>query len=221
MDKNQILKETENYIRNEMGEESTGHDWFHIERVLNNATKISEKEGGDLFIIKMAALLHDIGDPKLYDGDKTAARRIVGDWLKQMGVEGDYYDSILNIAENISFSKSLENKDIEKTKEFMIVQDADRLDAIGAICIARVFHYGGSKGRKIYNPSIKPRALTSKNYSGGINESRDSFSHFYEKIILLKDLLNTPTSKKIGEKRHKFIEVYLDQFLNEWNSEDF
>jgi len=218
MDKDEILKKTEDYIKKEMFHEETGHDWFHIKRVLDSAVKIAEKEGGDLFIIKMSALLHDIGDPKLHNGDKTAAKRIVGEWLKKISVDKKDGEHILHIIDNLSFSKSLENPNIEKTKEFMIVQDADRIDAIGAIAIARVFHYGGAKGRKIYDPSIKPRIkLTTENYREG---SLDSFSHFYEKLIFLKDLLNTKTAKKIGEERHKAMESYLNQFLREWNSED-
>lgn len=218
MDKEKILRETEDYIKEEMYNEKSGHDWFHVKRVVDAAVKIAEREGGDLFVIKMAALLHDIGDPKLHGGDKTAAGRIVGDWLRKMNLDKETFNHILHIAENISFSKSLEGKNMEKTKEFMIVQDADRLDAIGAIAIARVFHYGSSKGRKIYDPSIIPKTnLTAESYG----ESLDSFSHFYEKIILLKDLLNTKTAKMIGEKRHAFLESYLKQFLDEWNIRDF
>ncbi len=218
MNKEEILTKTEEYVKKEMLNESTGHDWFHIRRVLDNALKITKKEGGDLFIIKMSALLHDIGDPKLHNGDETAAKRIVGNWLEKMEMNKEEINSILYIIENLSFSKSLKNQHIKKTKEFMIVQDADRLDAIGAIAIARVFAYGGATGRNIYNPKFNPRNVNYENYKNG---SRDSFSHFYEKIILLKDMLNTKTAKKIGEKRHKFLEKYIKQFLSEWEGKDF
>ena len=218
MDNEEILRKTEEYVKKEMYDEPTGHDWFHVKRVLDNALKIAEKEGGNLFIIKMSALLHDIGDPKLHNNDETATKRIVGNWLDKMKLKEKDAEEIMHIVENLSFSKSLKNQNINKTKEFMIVQDADRLDAIGAIAIARVFAYGGATKKAIYNPEIKPKKLNYENYKGG---SRDSFSHFYEKILLLKDMLNTQTARKIGKKRHEFLEDYLKQFLKEWEGKDF
>ena len=157
MNTQDILKQTQEYVRKALEKDSSGHDWWHIYRVWKNALHIAKEEKADLFIVQMAALLHDIGDPKLHQGDTTVAPRLITSWLDQIGLEKEKQKEILYIIENMSFASSLEKKEIKKTKEFCIVQDADRLDALGAIGIARCFAYTGHKGRLMHDPERKPR----------------------------------------------------------------
>ncbi len=214
MNKQKIIKEVENYIKKEFEGDSSGHDWPHIHRTWEMAKKIAKKEGGDLFIIELGALLHDIGDWKFNDDPKAGSKKSRA-LLEKLGADEPDIAHVCHIVDNVSFKRSDHTNGI-KTLEGKIVQDADRLDAIGAIGTARTFSYGGSAGRAIHDPKIKPK-LHGKfdvgkraNYGTGIN-------HFYEKLLLVKDRLNTKTAKKIAVPRHKFLEMYLKQFFKEWD----
>ena len=209
---NKNLRETEKYIQNHFENEGSGHDWWHIHRVRNVALKFAETEGGDKFIIEMAALLHDLDDWKL-NGDSEISKTKI--WLERLEIEQSQSDKIIQIVEQVSFKGAgVENKAI--SIEAKVVQDADRLDAIGAIGIARTFAYGGSKGRLIYHPDIKP--VIHNSFGSYKNNTAPTINHFYEKLLLLKELLNTDSAKKIAEKRHRFMEVFLEQFYNEWEN---
>jgi len=213
MDKRKIIKEVENYVKKELAGDSTGHDWWHIRRVRQMAKVVAEKEGGDLFVIELAALLHDIADWKFNDGDEKAGSKKTKDLLEGLGINEEIIKQVGEIVDNVSFKGAgVENK--IKTKEGMIVQDADRLDVIGAIGAARIFAYGGSVGREIYDPNIKPKFH--KTFEDYKKNKSSSINHFYEKVLLLKDRLNTKTARKIAVQRHKFLEKYLEQFFKEW-----
>ncbi|HKI87643.1 MAG TPA: HD domain-containing protein [Draconibacterium sp.] len=208
--KQQVLKKTEEYIRSVFEEEGSGHDWWHISRVRKLALEIARREGGDLFIIEMAALVHDLDDWKLnHSGNKKTLHL-----LKKLGVNQQTAEKILHVTEQVSFKGAgVLNK--TTTLEAQIVQDADRLDAIGAIGIARTFAYGGSKGRLIYDPSVEP--LKHESFDSYKSNTAPTLNHFYEKLLLLKDRLNTPSARKIGEERHRYMEDFLEQFFFEWN----
>jgi uncharacterized protein len=213
MDKRKIIKEVENCVKKELAGDSTGHDWWHIRRVRQMAKVVAEKEGGDLFVIELAALLHDIADWKFNDGDEKAGSKKTKDLLEGLGINEEIIKQVGEIVDNVSFKGAgVENK--IKTKEGMIVQDADRLDVIGAIGAARIFAYGGSVGREIYDPNIKPKFH--KTFEDYKKNKSSSINHFYEKVLLLKDRLNTKTARKIAVQRHKFLEKYLEQFFKEW-----
>lgn len=213
VNKNKIIQEVKDYVKKNLGKEPTGHDWWHAYRVWKMAKEISKKEGGELFIIELAALLHDIADWKFHRGDIKLGSKRAKTLLKKLGVDDKSIKHVCYIIDNVSF-KGAGVKDRIKTKEGKIVQDADRLDVIGAIGIARTFAYGAYKGREICNPDIKPRLHKSfKEYK---NSGGTSINHFYEKLLLLKGRLNTKTAKKIALKRHKFLKDYLKQFLKEW-----
>lgn len=213
MDKKMIIDKTAEYVKNFLKNDSTGHDWWHIFRVWKNAVHIAQKENIDLFIVELAALLHDIGDYKLHNGDEKVGRKFVTDWLENLQLEQSVIDSVMSIIDNMSFSKNVESKQ-ELSKEGQVVQDADRLDAIGAIGIARCFMYGGHRGNILHDPGIKPiMQKSTEEYKKG---EATSINHFYEKLLLLKGLMNTETAKKIAEKRDTFMRNYLQQFYSEW-----
>ena len=206
------FEETEIYIQRYFENEGSGHDWWHIHRVRNVALKLAKIEGGDKFIIEMAALLHDLDDWKLNGNTDISKSK---EWLEALDIEQNEIDKILEIIEQVSFKGAgVEIK--ATTLEAKIVQDADRLDAIGAIGIARTFAYGGSKARLIYHPEIKP--VMHNSFSTYKNNTAPTINHFYEKLLLLKELLNTDSAKKIAKKRHNFMEVFLEQFYNEWEN---
>lgn len=216
MNKREIIQKVKDNVKENLGQEPTGHDWWHAYRVWKMAKEIAKKEGGDLFTIELAALLHDIADWKFHGGKTKLGSKRAKTLLKKSGVDNKTINQVCYIIDNVSF-KGAGVKDKMKTKEGKIVQDADRLDVIGAIGIARTFAYGGYKEREIYNPDIKPKFHNSfKEYK---NSEGTSLNHFYEKLLLLKDRLNTKTAKKIAKKRHKFLEDYLEQFLKEWKGE--
>ncbi len=199
------------YIKEIFSGDSSGHDYYHSVRVYNNALNIAHKEGGNLFLIKLGALLHDVDDRKLFDtSDKLQnARRFLND----NDVDEPTIDEICKIIKAVSF-KGTESA-IPDSIEGKIVQDADRLDAIGAIGIARTFAYGGHKGRQIYEPYEKPlEDMTAEEYQ---NHAGTSINHFYEKLLKLKNLMNTDTAISIAEHRHAYMEEFLSEFINEWN----
>jgi uncharacterized protein len=216
MKKELILNRTENFVKKALAGEGTGHDWWHIERVRNNARLINKTEKADAFVVELAVLLHDVGDRKVIkqeEDDYTIAEN----FLMKEKVTDDIVEQVMFIIKNMSFSKSLNNKKDNVSKEFYIVQDADRLDAIGAIGIARAFAYGGSKDRPLYDPTKKPQKINSTKSYRKLNSS--TFHHFEEKLLLLKDLMNTKTAVKIAEKRNEYMKKYLKQFLAEWNGD--
>jgi len=213
MNKKETIKKVNGYVKKNLGSEPTGHDWWHSWRVWKLSKKIAKKEGGNLFIIEVSALLHDVADWKFHDGSTTKGMKKIKTLLKKLGVNEGTTNHICNIIENISF-KGAGVKNKIKTKEGMIVQDADRLDVLGAIGIARAFAYGGFKQREIYNPSVKIKFH--KSFNEYKKAKSTSINHFYEKLLLIKDRLNTKTAKKIARERHKFLEDYLKQFFKEW-----
>jgi len=213
MDKNKIIQKVKIYTQKTLKAEPTGHDWWHAWRVWKMSKEIAKKEGGDIFIIELAALLHDIADWKFHKGStKKGANKAAG-LLKKLGVRDNDIKHICHIINEISF-KGAGVKNKIKTKEGKIVQDADRLDVLGAIGIARVFAYGGFKKREIFNPDIKPKLH--KSFREYRSNKNTSINHFYEKLLILKNRLNTKTAKKIAQSRHKFLENYLKEFFKEW-----
>jgi len=214
---NTIINHTVNYVQTELKNAEGGHDWWHSYRVWQLAKKLSAYEKSDILVVELAALLHDIADAKFYSGDETIGPKKAKAFLEKLKVDIDIINHVIFIIENISFKNF--NHQIEKSIEFKIVQDADRLDAIGAIGIARTFNYGGYKNRSIYDPFIKPKKKMSKQEYK--NSQAPTINHFYEKLLLLKDLMNTEKAKQIAEKRHLFMESFLKQFFTEWEAEDF
>lgn len=216
MSKELIVAKTIEFVKKELKNAEGGHDWFHIERVFKNAILISKEEKADVFVVSLAALLHDIADPKFYDGDETIGPKKASNFLHNLSVDNGVIAHVVNIITHMSFKNEFASeKSPINSIEYQVVQDADRLDAIGAIGIARCFNYGGFKNRALYNPEIKPNlTMTKEEYK---NSNAPTINHFYEKLLLLKDKMNTESGKKIAKKRHQFMENYLTQFYNEWN----
>jgi uncharacterized protein len=211
-----IIDKTIFFVKQQLENAEGGHDWFHIERVYKNSILIAQEEDCDLTVVKLGALLHDIADSKFYDGDETIGPKTARTFLESENVFEETINHVINIIENISFKGgNFENK--FSSKELEIVQDADRLDAIGAIGIARSFNYGGFKNRALYNPSIAPNLNMSKEEYK--NSDAPTLNHFYEKLLLLKDKMNTATGKKIALERHQYMENFLSQFYAEWEGE--
>ena len=209
----EIVKNTAKMVKKKLLGEGTGHDWWHIYRVWKLAKTIAKGEKVNTEVVELGALLHDIADYKLYDGDEEIGGEITREWLEGLGADNELIDSVVDIVDNISFKGGSEGNKI-KTLEGMIVQDADRLDAIDAIGITRCFAYGGSKGREIHNPTEKPKfGMTKEEYK---KHNGTSINHFYEKLLLLKGLMNTETGKQIAEGRHDYMKEFLDEFLLEW-----
>lgn len=208
----EVIYKTVKYMKELLSGEGTGHDWLHIERVWANARRINKAEKADAFVVELAALLHDISDWKFNGGDETAGAKKAAAWLNKLGVESEVVRQVAEIIENSSF-KGAKVKNKIRTIEGKILQDADRLDAMGAIGVARAFAYGGSKGHEIYNPEIKPKLHSSaKEYK--TNKST-TINHFHEKLLLLHDLMHTKTGRKLAERRHKFMQSYLKEFMGE------
>lgn len=214
MNKDLIIEKTIDFVQETLKNAEGGHDWWHIYRVWKNAQSIAERESGvDVFVVELGALLHDIADSKFHNGDEEIGPKTARDFLTTLNVEEDIIAHVENIVRHISFKGALEGQQW-KSSELDVVQDADRLDAIGAIGIARTFTYGGHKGRALYDPNMPPNLqMTREEYK---NSNAPTLNHFHEKLLLLKDLMNTETGKAIAENRHKFMESYLEQFLNEW-----
>jgi uncharacterized protein len=214
MPHHQILDKTIAFVRETLNNAEGGHDWWHIYRVYTNARLIVQTEDCDLLTVELAALLHDIADSKFHNGDEEIGPRTAGDFLRSLAVDEPIIEHVQQIIRHISFKSGFDDNTFQSA-ELSIVQDADRLDAIGAIGIARTFSYGGFKGREIYNPEIKPNLNMSKEEYK--NSTAPSLNHFYEKLLLLKDKMNTTTGKKLAEQRHTFMEAYLQQFYLECN----
>lgn len=213
MNTNEKIQETILFVKNILEKDASGHDWYHIERVHKLAVGLFEKEGGNRFIIEMAALLHDVADEKLNESEEAGMKKVT-DWLESLQVEKEDMDHIVHIIANMSYKGGHGGK--VKTLEGKIVQDADRLDALGAIGIARTFAYGGAKGRLMYDPAIPPREVMTKEEYRKSNDP--SLNHFYEKLLKLKDLMNTAAGKEEAEVRHLYMEQFIEQFMKEWNA---
>ena len=211
-----LIKTTIAFVNEKLEGAEAGHDWFHIERVWKLSKKIADSETCNLQVVELAALLHDIADPKFHDGDETLALKISNEFLQSQNVSADIIEQVLFIIKNISFKNREEAPEILPI-ELQIVQDADRIDAIGAIGIARTFNYGGFKNNLMYHPDIQPALnMTKEEYK---KSKGTTINHFYEKLLLLKDMMNTETSKKLAEERHDFMVEFLDRFAREWNVE--
>jgi uncharacterized protein len=214
MNRLEIIEKTVAFIANEFASEGSGHDWFHVDRVRRLALCIGRTEGSEPFITEMAALLHDLDDWKM-SGNKSDSPVKAKKWLMEMGLEQDISTKILNVIEDVSFQGAGIPTRV-RSVEGAVVQDADRLDAIGAIGIARTFAYGGHKSRLIYDPAVAPVLHT--DFQSYKDNTAPTINHFYEKLLLLKDRMNTLTAKSIAEQRHHFMEIYLEQFFNEWEA---
>ena len=211
-----IIDKTILFVKEKLQHAEGGHDWFHIERVFKNAVLIAQEEACDVTIVKLGALLHDIADSKFHNGDEEIGPKTARDFLESENVSEEIIEHVIQIIKNISFKGG----NFEKTfssRELEIVQDADRLDALGAIGIARAFNYGGFKNRALYNPTISPKLNMSKEEYK--NSDSPTLNHFYEKLLLLKDKMNTETGKKLAQERHRFMETFLSHFYAEWEGE--
>lgn len=224
MDRQEIIEKTELFVKQTLSKDNTGHDWWHIHRVRNLAKRIARHEGADIFIVELAALLHDIGDYKFFQGDEEAGVAKVRKWLSSLEISPSVIDKIVEITSQISFMYTLPDKDKGRgkknstiptlSKELIAVTDADRLDAMGAIGIARAFTYGGFFNRPIYDPAIKPsKSITREEYK---TTEAPSINHFYEKLLKLKDMMHTKLGRKMAKRRHRFLNLYLKHFFKEW-----
>lgn len=212
-----IIEQTIAYVKQELAGAEGGHDWWHIYRVWKAAKQIAEKEGADIFVVELGALLHDIADSKFHGGDDEVGPAKARAFLLQLSVEPAVVDHVENIIRHISFKGGKEAATFS-SPELSAVQDADRLDAIGAIGIARAFNYGGFKNRALYDPAIAPDLnMTKAQYK---SSTAPTINHFYEKLLLLKDRMNTPTGKAMAEERHQFMQQFLDRFYQEWDGQE-
>ena len=207
------IQKTIDFVKETLSHAEAGHDWFHIERVFKTAQNINQRENGDELVVAFAALLHDIADQKFNNGDEEIGPRIAAEFLKSISIDDEVIKHVKLIIQNMSFKNSFD-ENLFSSKEMQIVQDADRLDAIGAIGIARAFTYGGFKNRVLYDPEIKPEEhLDKESYK---NTTAPTINHFYEKLLLLKDMMNTEAGRAIAKERHQFMELYLAHFYREW-----
>ncbi|MEX2175642.1 MAG: HD domain-containing protein [Pirellulaceae bacterium] len=211
-----IIAETAAYVRNLLADDSSGHDWFHIERVRGTALTIGREENADLLVVELAALLHDVADWKFAGGDHTAGPRQARIWLESQGAEATLTYRVCEIIADLSFQGAGVATPMH-TLEGQAVQDADRLDALGAVGIARTFAYGGHKGQPLHDPAIAPQPHAS--FEAYKNNRGTSINHFYEKLLLLQERMNTRTGKRLAAERHRFMEQFLDQFFAEWRGE--
>ena len=210
------MEQTIDFVKKELEGAEAGHDWFHIERVYKNALHLLKTEQADEQVVLLGALLHDIADSKFHEGDETIGPKKAYDFMTTIEIPEDVKKHVVQIIENISFKGGNIEKDF-RSKELEIEQDADRLDAIGAIGIARTFNYGGFKNHPLYDPAIKPNLQMSKDEYK--KHQGTTINHFYEKLLLLRDLMNTETGKKMALKRHQYMEGFLEQFYAEWNGQ--
>ena len=216
MTNTELVEATIAFVKETLKGAEGGHDWFHTHRVFVNAKLIADSEDVNLLVVELGALLHDIADAKFHNGDESVGPKMAVDFLKSIRIENEVIDHVEKIIQNISFKNSLDPTTPRfNSMELQVVQDADRLDALGAIGIARTFNYGGFKNRELYNPDIPPNLnLTKEEYK---KSNAPTINHFYEKLLLLKDKMNTATGRTLAEKRHHFLLDYLEQFYAEWN----
>jgi len=216
IDKDEIVNKTVTYVRISLKDAEGGHDWWHVYRVWQTAKHIAKLEDVNLFVVELGALLHDIADSKFHDGDEEIGPKLAGEFLYSIGVAKKTIVHIEEIIKNVSFKGGKQEKTFT-SPELDVIQDADRLDAIGAIGIARTFNYGGFKNREIYNPDIAPNHNMSKEEYK--KSTAPTLNHFYEKLLLLKDRMNTKTGHEMAERRHSYMENYLEKFYSEWKGE--
>ena len=216
MNRQEIIIKTESFVQDTLQGSEAGHDWSHIERVVRNARTIAAAEKADPFVVELAALLHDIADSKFHNGNEELGPERSERFLKGLDLPAELVDHVVNIVRNVSFKNELDpsKEDRFDSIELQVLKDADRLDAMGAIGVARAFHYGGYKNRALYDPSIKPAEKQSKEQYK--TSKAPTINHFYEKLLLLKDKMNTQTGRKMAEERHAFMESFLDHFYREW-----
>jgi uncharacterized protein len=211
-----LIHHTINFVKQQLEGAEGGHDWFHIQRVYNNALHIAKGEDCNLLVVQLGALLHDVADSKFHNGDETVGPRVATRFLQSHDVDTETIAHVVAIIENISFKGGNFEKKFSSI-ELDIVQDADRLDALGAIGLARTFNYGGFKNRPLYDPAIPPAlGMDKEQYKASVSPT---INHFYEKLLLLKDRMNTETGRTIAEGRHKYMEAFLAQFYAEWEGE--
>jgi uncharacterized protein len=212
-----LVNATIGFVKKQLENAEGGHDWFHIERVYKLALRIAESEANvDVLVVQLAALLHDIADSKFHNGDETIGPRVAREFLNEHQLAKDQLEHVIAIIENISF-KGGNQAQTYFSKELAVVQDADRLDAIGAIGIARTFNYGGFKNRALYDPAIAPNLhLSKEEYK---SSSAPTLNHFFEKLLRLKDLMHTETARELATERHQFMEQFLSRFYAEWEGE--
>jgi uncharacterized protein len=216
MENSGLIHDTIAFVKKQLHGAEGGHDWFHIERVYKNALLISKNEDCDLIVVELGALLHDIADSKFHDGDETVGPKMAREFLESQHVEESTIVHVIKIIENISYKGGNFEKQFH-SKELDIVQDADRLDALGAIGIARTFNYGGFKNRVLYDPDIAPQLeMDKETYK---NSQSPTLNHFYEKLLLLSNKMNTEAGRQIAAQRHQFMEDFLSQFYAEWNAQ--
>ena len=209
-----IIELTVAFVKHTLVDAEGGHDWWHIFRVWQLSKRIAETEKADMLVVELGALLHDIADAKFHNGDECVGPEKARNFLLSINVNEEIIIHVERIITNISFKGGRVIQQF-KSLELDIIQDADRLDAIGAIGIPRTFNYGGFKNREIYNPGIQPNLnLTKEEYK---NSTAPTLNHFYEKLLLLKDRMNTATGRKMAEQRHQFLELFLDEFYAEWD----
>ena len=212
----ELISKTISFVKAKLENAEGGHDWFHIERVFKNAVLIAKNEDCDVTVVKLGALLHDIADSKFHEGDESVGPKIARDFLESENVDEEIITHVVHIIKNISYKGGNFEKKFSSL-ELDVVQDADRLDAIGAIGIARAFNYGGFKNRALYDPKIAPNSRMSKEEYK--KNDAPTLNHFYEKLLLLKDKMNTDTGKKIAKERHRYMEGFLAQFYAEWEGD--
>ena len=209
----ELINNTIQFVKRELKDAEGGHDWFHIERVWKNVKLLAQSEDVEIEVVELAALLHDIADAKFHNGDESIGPKKALNFLIDQDADYRIIDHVIAIIENVSYKGGKEERTFN-SPELDVVQDADRLDAIGAIGIARTFNFGGFKNRAIYDPEIKPDLnMTKEQYKAS---TAPSVNHFYEKLLLLKDKMNTVAGRKVAEQRHQFMEQYLEQFYSEW-----
>ncbi len=218
MNERAIIDKTREFVKQELAGAEGGHDWFHIERVYNLADHIAREEKVDSFVVSLASLLHDVADSKFHGGDEEIGPRMASEFLTSLGVDTSTIEHVVQIIRHVSFKNSLETKrPVFDSPELQVVRDADRLDAIGAIGVARAFNYGGFKNRKLYDPEIRPRPnLSKEDYKKG---DSPTINHFYEKLLLLESKMTTKTGKALARGRHEFMLEFLEQFYSEWSGE--
>jgi uncharacterized protein len=215
-DEAKLIENTIAFVKKTLQDAEGGHDWFHIERVYKNSILIAVEENCNMLVVRLGALLHDIADSKFHNSDESVGPAVAKGFLKKEQVSEEIIEHVIKIIENISFKGGRVNPSFQSI-ELDIVQDADRLDAMGAIGIARAFNYGGFKNRKLYDPAIVPNTnLTKEEYK---SSTAPTINHFYEKLLLLKDKMNTETGKRLAQKRHDFMVRFLDQFYAEWSGD--
>ncbi len=213
MDRDTVIQKTVDFVKDELFHAEGGHDWWHVFRVWKLARQIARSEEVDIFVVELGALLHDIADPKFHNGDETIGPRKAREFLGSLGVEERVISHVEKIIAHISFKGAAHLQEF-RSAELDVVQDADRLDALGAIGVARAFNYGGYKGRAIYDPGIQPvQGMTKEAYK---KNTAPTINHFYEKLLLLQDRMNTQAGKKLAAERHRFMEQFLARFYDEW-----